>query len=434
MISVLDSVITPPEWRPVPFGRLVERRKEACRPDLPPLSVFLDEGVVPRASRQDNFNRLGSDLAKYLVVHPGDIVFNKLRTWQGGLGTSRYEGIVSPAYFVCRPVRGVVPKFLHYLLRSTTYLAELTRISKFMPPSQFDISWDDLRLVPILIPEVRTQRAIADYLDTETARIDTLISKKRHLIDLLAERRTALITQTVTRGLNPSPRLRPSNIDWRSDLPPRHRDQRRNQSPRTRNPSPPCRGLRVTTRLKRIATLQSECSSNDIRPYVALEHLESWTGKLIEGTELPMRMPASTGMATAEPGDVLFGKLRPYLAKSWVVNQPVLASTELVCMRPHSHLDARWLGYLASSVPFVEWTSATSDGAKMPRTNWEKMGLYELSLPSIAEQREIADYLDAETTRVDALSSRVEAVIKLLEEYRTALITAAVTGQVSVEA
>jgi len=117
-----------------------------------------------------------------------------------------------------------------------------------------------------------------------------------------------------------------------------------------------------------------------------------------------------------------------------VVNQPVLASTELVCMRPHSHLDARWLGYLASSVPFVEWTSATSDGAKMPRTNWEKMGLYELSLPSIAEQREIADYLDAETTRVDALSSRVEAVIKLLEEYRTALITAAVTGQVSVEA
>ena len=190
----------------------------------------------------------------------------------------------------------------------------------------------------------------------------------------------------------------------------------------------------MTTRLKRFATLQSECRSNDMRPYVALEHLESWTGQLIEGTELPMRMPASTGMATAEPGDVLFGKLRPYLAKSWVVNQPVLASTELVCMRPHIQLNARWLGYLTSSVPFVEWTSATSDGAKMPRTNWEKMGLYELSLPSIAEQRAISDYLDTETTRIDALSSREGAVIKLLEEYRTALITAAVTGQVSAEA
>jgi len=183
----------------------------------------------------------------------------------------------------------------------------------------------------------------------------------------------------------------------------------------------------VTTRLKRIATLQSECSSNDMRPYVALEHLESWTGKLIEGTELPMRKPASTGMATAEPGDVLFGKLRPYLAKSWAVHQPVLASTELVCMRPHTQLNARWLGYLASSVPFVEWTTATSDGAKMPRTNWEKMGLYELSLPSLSEQRAIADYLDTETARIDTLISKKRHLIDLLVERRTALITQTVT-------
>jgi hypothetical protein len=79
------------------------------------------------------------------VVRPGDVVFNKLRTWQGGLGVSRHLGVVSPAYYVCRPVPDIDSRYYHYLLRSAIYLAELTRLSKFMPPSQFDIAWDDLK-------------------------------------------------------------------------------------------------------------------------------------------------------------------------------------------------------------------------------------------------------------------------------------------------
>lgn len=192
MTSVLDGVVLPPGWGLIPFGRLVERSREADRPDLPPLSVFLDEGVVPRTARADNFNQLGSDMAKYLVVRPGDVVFNKLRTWQGGLGVSHYKGLVSPAYFVCRPSLFVEPRFLHYLLRSAPYLAELTRVSKFMPPSQFDILWDDLRLIPVLIPPLGVQQPIADYLDHQTAHIDAVISTKRRLIELLDEKTQGL--------------------------------------------------------------------------------------------------------------------------------------------------------------------------------------------------------------------------------------------------
>ena len=219
MRSVLDSVVTPSRWELVPFGRLVERSRQAGRPDLPPLSVFLDEGVVPRSSRTDNYNRLGSNLAKYLVVRPGDVVFNKLRTWQGGLGVSRYKGIVSPAYFVCRPLPRVNSRYLHYLLRSTPYLAELTRVSKFMPPSQFDILWDDLRLLPILVPKTAVQAAIADYLDTETGRIDALITKKRRMIKLLEERRALVTLAGVSGGLvRRFPRVR-SAIPWMTRIP-----------------------------------------------------------------------------------------------------------------------------------------------------------------------------------------------------------------------
>ncbi len=165
MSSVLNQRLAH-GWLRSRLDRVLVRSKEAGQPDWQPLSVFLADGVVPRAGREDNHNRLGADLSNYLLVRPGDIVFNKLRTWQGGLGRSSFQGIVSPAYFVCRPSAEVDTRYLHYLLRSSSYLAELTRLSKFMPPSQFDIAWEDLRTLPVLIPPSPQQRAIADYLDT----------------------------------------------------------------------------------------------------------------------------------------------------------------------------------------------------------------------------------------------------------------------------
>ena len=143
---MLKSVVFPADWTTIPFGRVAPRVQDSGRPDLESLSVFLGAGVVPRSSREDNHNQLGEDMGKYLVVEPGDIVFNKLRTWQGGLGASKYLGLVSPAYFVCRPKPNFDPTFLQYLLLSSTYLQELTRISKWQPPSQFDIGWEQLKL------------------------------------------------------------------------------------------------------------------------------------------------------------------------------------------------------------------------------------------------------------------------------------------------
>ena len=187
-MSMLKSVVFPADWTTIPFGRVAPRVQDSGRPDLESLSVFLGAGVVPRSSREDNHNQLGEDMGKYLVVEPGDIVFNKLRTWQGGLGASKYLGLVSPAYFVCRPKPNFDPTFLQYLLLSSTYLQELTRISKWQPPSQFDIGWEQLKLLPTVAPDLARQKAIAEYLDRETVRIDALIEKKQRQIKLIEER------------------------------------------------------------------------------------------------------------------------------------------------------------------------------------------------------------------------------------------------------
>lgn len=172
----------------------------------------------------------------------------------------------------------------------------------------------------------------------------------------------------------------------------------------------------MRVRLKETADLVTSCVASGPRPFVALEHLESGTGCLAADVAPPERMAPETGAASVEPGDVLFGKLRPYLAKTWLADRPVFASTELLCLRPRAGVDSRWLAYLVASNPVVEWAVATSDGTKMPRTSWEKLAEYRMQIPPIGDQRAIADYLDRETARIDALIEKKRRMMALIHE------------------
>jgi len=177
------------------------------------------------------------------------------------------------------------------------------------------------------------------------------------------------------------------------------------------------------TRLQHLAKLVMTQGNLGERPFVALENVESGTGRLLVHGALPMRGEADTGCAAVEPGDVLFGKLRPYLAKSWLCDQPTYASTELLALRPNAIADSRWLGYLMSSRPLIEWSVATSEGSKMPRTSWEKLRLFDLSsVPSVVDQQLIADYLDREVARIDALIDKKVGFGALLDEKIVSLI------------
>jgi len=152
--------------------------------------------------------------------------------------------------------------------------------------------------------------------------------------------------------------------------------------------------------------------------------VEAGTGRLVNAEHLPEREAPETGAAAVETGAVLFGKLRPYLAKSWLVDQPIYASTELLALKPRDGADPRWLAYVCRSKPLVEWSVATSDGAKMPRTTWEKMGDFRVDVPPLSAQRATADFLDAETARIDVLIARKHRMIDLLNEHFTNHVSA----------
>lgn len=180
--------------------------------------------------------------------------------------------------------------------------------------------------------------------------------------------------------------------------------------------------MTANVRLRAVATSVRELVPGVDLPYVALEYIESGTGKFVPGFE-PELKPMNAEVAFRR-GDVLFGKLRPYLAKVLDPDFDGAASGELLVFRPRPQLRARYLYYLCLSQPFLEWAEATSVGAKMPRTDWDALSAFRLQLPSPERQKEIADFLDRETARIEETIHRHARLESLSEERYLAALSA----------
>jgi len=185
-------------------------------------------------------------------------------------------------------------------------------------------------------------------------------------------------------------------------------------------------GSWVTLPIKRVAheVTQKEESLPSGSVYVGLENLESWTGRLI-GLHQPVEPTGA--VSVYRKGDVLFGKLRPYLAKSFVAPFDGAGTSEFVVFRPSSDIHPRFLNYFFLTPAFVEAVNASTYGAKMPRASDDFIASYPISLPQRAAQDRIVDFLDRETAKIDSLIAEKERLLQVLEERRQALITQAVT-------
>jgi type I restriction enzyme S subunit len=413
----LQAISTPPGWRWRRLDRVSTRRQETGAPELQPLSVFLNAGVVPRSEREDNYNRLGDDLSKYLVVRSGDVVFNKLRTWQGGFGLSRYVGIVSPAYFVISPSEQLVPSFLHHLLLSLPYLAELKRRSKWMPPSQFDISWDDLRTLPVLLPPELKQRAIASFLDRKTAAIDFLIAKKERLIELLQEKRRALITQVVTTGLDPRVPMKDSGIDWLGKIP-THWDV---LPLKRRWVIHDCKH-RTVPFLEEGIPLASigEVQGLDVDLSEAKRTTRAEFFRLIEGGRRP------------RVGDIIYSRNATVGEAAFVATSDEFCMGQDVCLIRSDRQNQRFLVFQLRCPAVMAQVDALMVGATFKRINISQIAELLICVPPTDEQDRIATFCDSvhslSRRATDSLSNQIRAI----QEYRQGLISAAVTGKIEI--
>ena len=188
----------------------------------------------------------------------------------------------------------------------------------------------------------------------------------------------------------------------------------------------------IRRRLKHVLELCRERAEGqkDGLPYVGLENIQSRTGRFLsdvaEGEDVTSGSPSDSLGNAFKAGDVLFGKLRPYLAKAWVAEFEGRCSTEFLVLRPRG-LDSTFLKYICLSDEFLSAVNSSTFGSRMPRADWDFIGSVPVPVPPPETQRRVGDYLDRETGRIDELVAAKERLIELIGEKRRALITHAVT-------
>ena len=340
----------------------------------------------------------------------GDVVISSVRTYLKAVAAvdeSHADCVFSTGFVILRAKKGrVAPEFLKWLALNELLIQAVESHSEGL--SYPAINAPELVNLKTVIPPLQEQSAIASALDRETSRIDTLIAKKTRFIELLKEKRQALITHAVTKGLDPNVKMKDSGVEWIGEVP-EHWEM---------------------ARIKRTASLRTDrCNdASDDSQYIGLEDVEPGSGQYRPTTGNSRQNEDST-VGIYGVGDVLYGKLRPYLRKAIVSNNQGICSTEFLVIQPLSVL-APWLHQWLLTTEVTQQIESGCEGAKMPRADWAHVGSIHIPLPKITEQAEIIYGLSLQTTRIIALIAKIQRSIILLKERRSALITAAVTGQI----
>ena len=196
------------------------KRNEPRNPgDTVVLSLYRELGVIPKDSRDDNHNVTSEDTSKYKYVQPGDFVINRMKAWQGSVAVSEYEGIVSPAYFIYKFTDDAFyRRYFHYLLRSC-YKDEFMRLSGGIRVGQWDLPSVALDNTAVIIPPMKEQKSIAAFLDAKCSEIDAFTVDIQTQIDTLEQYKRSIITEAVTKGMNPDVEMKDSGNQYWGRIP-----------------------------------------------------------------------------------------------------------------------------------------------------------------------------------------------------------------------
>lgn len=387
------------------------------------LSVSEYYGVKPRSEAfdVDVTESRAASLVGYRKVHAGDFVMNYMLAWKGAYGVSDYDGIVSPAYavFNINP-RYVDRRYIHHRLRSEHMRSEFRARSKGIIESRLRLYPDSFLSMEIELPDLSVQKAIADFLDRETARIDQLIAKKRLFVELAEAEFESYITHAVTLGLDRKAELKPSGYDWAPNI------------PKTWG----------VTRLKLLCSNIVDCLHETPQHDVDGEYPSVRTADVKRGSILldqAKRVSESEyrhRIQRLEPkeGDVLFTREgeRFGLAATVPAGAKLCLGQRMMMFRTNRKVRPEFLMWSLNGMFAYNFLKQDTAGATSPHLNIFDIRNVPIFLPSIGEQIEICEELNARFAKKEGLVQLSNKTIAHLVERRSALITAAVTGQIDV--
>lgn len=394
-----------------------ERRERASDTEFEPLSVT-KYGIVPRlesaAKTQDGDNRK--------KVLAGDFVINSRSDRKGSSGLSPLDGSVSLICTVLIPA-GLHGPFIHHLFRSALFQEEYYRWGKGIVADLWSTNFSDMKNIVLGVPSEAEQTQIARFLDHETARIDALIEEQQRLIELLKEKRQAVISHAVTKGLAPTVPMKDSGVEWLGEVPAHW----------------------VVGPLRWYATIQGgiakgkdyEGRQTVSLPYLRVANVQNGFMDLTEVKEISV-LESEVERYSLRLGDVLMneGGDNDKLGRGTVWQgqiEPCLHQNHVFSIRPNDLLSAEWLATFtqcdqARSYFFLNSKQSTNL-ASISASNVMSLAL---PIPSVAEQKEILSTLNQSRVAHEELVNLAASTVEFLKERRSALISAAVTGKIDV--
>ena len=313
-----------------------------------------------------------------------------------------------------RPINNLLSEFLCYFIIGcqTSLLAIWSKQSCTVE------SIEDKYFTETYVPFIscEEQKKIIDFLDRETAKIDSLIQKRNDLIKLLQEKRSAVISHAVTKGIDPTVRLKPSNIDWLGEIP-EHWEVKP---------------------LKYEISINDNVLSESTNPLMEFDYIDiggvSFDLGIVSKQHYVFEDAPSRARRKVKAGNVIVSTVRTYLRAIAFISpedERCIVSTGFAVLCPKK-IHSKYLSFFCLTAFFIENVVSRSTGVSYPAINAGEIGNISVVIPPLSEQQKIADFLDRETAKIDSLIKKEKKIIKKMKEYRTALISAAVTGKIDV--
>lgn len=376
------------DWLKWSVSLSTEKPSEAEQETLPYIS---NEDIASWTGKllNDNPQPAVSDGRKFRA---DDVLLNKLRPYLAKVYHANFDGVSSGELLCLRPCADVLPRYLFYVLSSRGFIdtIDAETFGSKMPRAD----WEIVGHQPLPLPPLETQRRIAQFLDQKTAQIDGLIDKKHALLLRLAEKRQAIITHAVTKGLNPDVPMKPTGIDWLGDIPAHW---------------VAC-GLGQKIKLQRGVDITKSERVDGEFPVVSSGGIDYFHDTaLCDGP----------GVLIGRKGSA--GKLHYMKGAYWPHDTTLY-------VREFRGNDSRFVWYLLHCIDLTSFDTGSSN----PTVNRNRVHPVQTAWPNADEQQAIASYLDRELSGIAEIEDGIDISILKLAEYRSAMVAAAVTGKLDI--
>jgi type I restriction enzyme S subunit len=410
--EVLSVGDIPSHWKMIRSGYLFREVIDTSHPDFELLSIDRFRGII-RQSDIGRKERASKDRSSYKRIRKGQLGYNLMNAFMGSIGISRYDGIISPAYAVGQPQKEMNPWYYHHLYRTPIYAAEINRYSYGIMYERNRLYFDYFKRIPVPYPPVDEQNKIVSIIVQKSKEFQKIINIKHCLIDLLNEQKQKIISRAVTRGIEPTVRLKPSGIEWLGDVPEHWEKLRLGYSAKLIVPmrdKPPKFGGNIPW--IRIEDFDGK--------YISDSKSEQRVGdKIIDDLNLKV-FPAGTVLCSCSCR----------MGATAIVTKPLITNQTFIGIIPGAKLTSEFVYYILQV--YAEQLQIYATGAIQKYLSREDFHQIHLFVPSIEEQQSINAYLNREVSRVDTIISKIQSEISAISEYRTHIISDLVTGKVDI--